>query len=135
MGLRFPDLANLLHNPQHNRILRLSFPHEDGPAASLLANRLHAVESLSRDFAYTIEALSDDAGIALKDVLGRMVTIELVRGDGSVRHFNGYVFDFKFVRTDGGYAFYSMVLRPWLAYLKLRKNAYLYHGKTRRCLR
>lgn len=132
MGLRFPDLANLLHNPQHNRILRLSFPHEDGPAASLLANRLHAVESLSRDFAYTIEALSDDAGIALKDVLGRMVTIELVRGDGSVRHFNGYVFDFKFVRTDGGYAFYSMVLRPWLAYLKLRKNAYLYHGKTLR---
>lgn len=82
MGFHSPHLASILHDPQHNRLLRLCFPHEDGPAASLLANRLDAVESLSRDFAYTIEVLSDDAGIALKDVLGRMVTIELVRGDG-----------------------------------------------------
>ena len=132
MGFHSPHFASLLHDPQRNRILRLSFPHEDGPAAALLANRLDASESLSRDFAYTVEVLSDDAGIVLKDVLGRMVTVDLVRGDGSVRHFNGYVFDFKLVRTDGGYAFYSMVLRPWLAYLKLRKDACLYHGKTLR---
>lgn len=130
MGFRSLHLTSLLQDPQHNRILRLSFPHNDGPVSVLLANRLDAVESLSRDFAYTVEVLSDDARIALKDVLGRMVTVELVRGDGSVRHFNGYVFDFKLIRTDGGYAFYSMVLRPWLAYLKLRKDACLYHGKT-----
>jgi type VI secretion system secreted protein VgrG len=98
----------------------------------LLPNRLDAVESLSCDFVYTVELLSDDARIALKDVLGRMATVDLVRGDGTVRQFNGYVFDFKLVRTDGGYAFYSMVLRPWLAYLKLRKDACLYHGKTLR---
>lgn len=132
MGFRSPHLATLLHDAQHNRILRLRFPHEDGPAAVLLPNRLDGVEGLSRDFAYTIEVLSNDAGIVLKDLLGRMATVELVRGDGSVRHFNGYVFDFKLVRTDGGYAFYSMVLRPWLAYLKLRKDACLYHGKTLR---
>jgi type VI secretion system secreted protein VgrG len=132
MGLLSPHLANLLHDPQHNRLLHLSFPHDDGPAATLLANRLDAVESLSRDFAFTMEVLSDDARISLKDVLGRMATVALVRGDGSVRHFNGYVFDFRLVRTDGGFAFYSMVLRPWLAYLKLRKDNCLYQGKTLR---
>lgn len=132
MGFLSPQLASLLNDPQHNRILRLSFPHDDGPAATLLANRLDGVESLARDFAYTVEVLSDDARVALKDVLGRMVTVDLVRGDGSVRHFNGYVFDFQLVRTDGGIASYRMVLRPWLAYLKLRKDNCLYQGKTLR---
>ena len=43
MGFHSPHLASILHDPQHNRLLRLCFPHEDGPAASLLANRLDAV--------------------------------------------------------------------------------------------
>ena len=132
MGYLATQFAALLNDPQHRRILRLSFPHDDGPQATLLAQQLDASEHLSRDFAYTVEVLSDDAGIALKDVLGRMVTVELVRGDGSVRYFNGHVFDFMLVRTDGGFAFYRMVLRPWLAYLKLRNDNYLFHNKTLR---
>jgi type VI secretion system secreted protein VgrG len=55
-----------------------------------------------------VEVLSDNARIPLKQLMGRMVTVELVRGDGSLRYFNGYVFDFKFVKTDGGYAFYMV---------------------------
>ena len=122
----------LAQGRQHNRILRLSFPHGDGPATTLLANRLDAVEGLSCDFEYTVEVLADDASIPLKDVQGKVVTVSLVRGDGSLRHFNGYVFEFRLAKTDGGVAFYTMVLRPWLAYLKLRKDNYLFHGKNLR---
>jgi type VI secretion system secreted protein VgrG len=132
MGYFPADLATLLGDRQHRRILRLSFPHNDGPPATLLANRLDASESLSRDFEFVVEVLSDNARIPLKQLMGRMVTVELVRGDGSLRYFNGYVFDFKFVKTDGGYAFYRMVLRPWLAYLKLRNDNFLFHNKTLR---
>jgi type VI secretion system secreted protein VgrG len=126
------SLQELIGHRQTNRILRLTFPHGDGPPAQLLPQRLHAAEALSRDFECTVELLSDDASLTLKDLIGRLLCVELVREDGSLRHFSGYVFAFRLVRTDGGVAFYEAVLAPWLAYLKLRKNNYLFHGKTLR---
>ena len=62
--------------------------------------------------------------------MGKMVSIELVREDGSLRYFNGHVFEFRFLRTDGGFAFYEMVLEPWLRHLRLRHNNVAFHGKT-----
>jgi len=124
------SILALVQDRQHNRILRLSFPHGDGPRTTLVANRLEAEEGLSRDFEYRVEVLADDASIPLKEIQGKMVTVELVRGDGSLRYFNGYVFEFRLARTDGSVAFYSMLLKPWLAYLRLRKNNLLFHGKT-----
>jgi type VI secretion system secreted protein VgrG len=59
-------LMAMAGNPQHKRLLRLTFPKKDGPAALMLANRLDATEGLSRDFHYTVEVLSSDASIALK---------------------------------------------------------------------
>lgn len=116
---------------QARRILKLSFPKDDGPAATLLvANKLDAREGLSRDFHYTVEILSDRSDIALKDVLGKMMSIELSRTDGGQRWFNGYVFDFRFVRNDAGFTYYQAELRPWLAFLRYRKDNYLFHGKT-----
>jgi type VI secretion system secreted protein VgrG len=123
-------LELLKNAPQHNRFLRMSFPKGDGPKALMLPNGLDAVEAVSRDFHFSVEVLSNDARIALKDVQGKMVTVELVREDGSVRYFNGHVFEFRLVSTDGGYAFYAMVLKPWTAYLSLRKDNFLFHGKN-----
>lgn len=115
---------------QHNRILRLRFPNDDGPDATIIPNSLDAHEGLSRDFHLNLQVVSDNARIALKDVQGKMVTAAVVREDGSMRYFNGYVFEFRFVKTDGGHAFYDMVLLPWLAYLRLRQDNYLFHDKN-----
>ncbi len=116
---------------QNKRLLKLSFPNEDGPAGTLMvANRLDANEGLSRDFQYTVEILSDNPDLALKDLMGKMVTVELVRDDGKVRYFNGYVFDFRFLKHDAGFAYYDMVLLPWLAFLRYRRDNYLFHGKS-----
>ena len=115
---------------QHNRLLRLDFPSQDGPHAILLANRLEAHEELSRDFRFKVEVLSNDARIPLKAMMARMVTISLVRADGSLRYFNGYVTEFHFVRTDGGFAFYDMVLAPWMAFTRLRQDNVSFHGKS-----
>ncbi|QBE67505.1 type VI secretion system tip protein VgrG [Pseudoduganella lutea] len=94
----------------------------------MLANRLDARESLSRDFRFVVEVISDDENIALKDVQGKMVTIDLVREDGTKRYFNGYVFEFRRDSTDGALVYYTMVLSPWLAYLRLRRDNYLFHN-------
>ncbi|NKI68178.1 type VI secretion system tip protein VgrG [Collimonas pratensis] len=119
-------------NLQHNRILRLSFPHNDGPDAQLLVNKLDAVESLSRDFSFTLDLLSDTPNLALKDLQGRLFCVELVRGDGSLRFFTGFCFEFSLLRTDGGVSFYKAKLGPWLQYLRQRTDNYIFHGKTLR---
>lgn len=124
------SIYDLVYGAQHNRILRLSFPNDDGPAAQLVVNSINATESLSKDFEYTVELLSDDASIALKKMQGKLLSIELVRKDGSLRYFSGYVFSFRRCHSDGGFVVYEAILGPWLRFLSLRKDSYLFHGKT-----
>lgn len=115
---------------QHNRLMRLDFPFKDGPPAILLPNKLVAHEEVSRGFRFDVEVLSDDPRIPLKILMGRMVTISLVREDGSLRYFNGYITEFRFLRSDGGFAFYQMVLEPWLAFARLRKDSRSFHNRN-----
>jgi len=123
-------LSAFSEQSQHKRFMRLDFPFEDGPPAILLPNKLLAHEEMSRGFRILVEVLSDDPRIPLKIVMGKMVTISLVRQDGSLRYFNGYVTEFRFLRTDGGFAFFEMVLEPWLAFTRLRKNSLSFHHKS-----
>lgn len=74
------DFKALLGGRQQGRILTMSFPHNDAPAPVLLANRLEGTEALSRDFEFTVEILSDNAGLALKDFIGKLLSVQLVRG-------------------------------------------------------
>jgi type VI secretion system secreted protein VgrG len=115
---------------QHNRLMRLDFPLKDGPPAILLPNKLVAHEEVSRGFRFDVEVLSDDPRIPLRIMMGRVVTISLVREDGSLRYFNGYITEFRFVRCDGGFAFYQMLLEPWLAFARLRKDNRSFHNKN-----
>ena len=124
------SLQDAIVERQHKRILRLSFPNEDGPGAVLLVNSIDALEGLSRPFEYTLELLSDDAHIHLKDLQGKMLCVELVRKDGTLRYFNGLVFRFGLKKVDGGIAYYEAKLGPWLNYLSLRKDNYLFHNAS-----
>jgi len=118
------------HDAQHDRLMRLKFPYNDGPECTLLPNRLKAHEEVSRCFRFEVELLSDNAQIPLKAMMARMVTISLVREDGSLRYFNGYVTEFRFLSADGGFAFYNMVLEPWLAFARLGKDNRSFLGKS-----
>lgn len=115
---------------QHNRPMQLDFPFKDGPPAILLPNKLAALDEVSRRFRFEVEVLSDDPRIPLKILMGRMVTISLVREDGSLRYFSGYITEFRFLRSDGGFAFYQMLLEPWLAFARLRKDSRSFHNKS-----
>jgi len=48
MGMASPAFR-LLDDPQHNRILRISFPNDDGPESQFLVNTLDAAEYVVRD--------------------------------------------------------------------------------------
>lgn len=123
MPITVRNIRSLASGRQHNRLLRLSFPDNDAPHDVLLLNGLVGDEYLSRDFEFTLEILSDNARLDPKDFVGKRLTAQLVRADGSLRHINGYIFVFRLVKTDGGIASYEAVIGPWLRYLKLRKNS------------
>lgn len=59
MTTSLSTFRDLLLGPQHNRIMRLSFPRDDAPAAQLLVNKLDAAECLSRDFVFKVELLAE----------------------------------------------------------------------------
>ena len=124
-------MSVLTKESQHNRLLRLDFPLHDGPpGAVMLVNSLLAREEISRDFRFKVEVISDDAHIELTSMITRMVTISMVRNDGSLRYFNGYVTQFGLVKADGGFAFYEMILEPWLAFARLRQDLVSFHQRS-----
>ncbi|WEF33345.1 type VI secretion system Vgr family protein [Pseudoduganella chitinolytica] len=123
-------LQDLLKVHQTNRLLRLSFPRDDAPPSRLMVNRFSGTESLSRDFRFTVELLSDDGSIALETMQGKLLCISLVQARGKLRHFTGYVAQFKLVKTDGGVAFYEATLVPWLHYARFRQNNRLFHNQA-----
>ncbi|MGZ4995459.1 MAG: type VI secretion system Vgr family protein, partial [Methylobacter sp.] len=126
------SIHDLVYGRQYNRILRLSFPDNDAPAAQFVVNKIDATESLSRDFEFTVELLCDEASVPLKEMQGKLLNIEMVRKDGSLRYFSGYVFSFRRRHSDGGITFYEAKLGPWLKFLSRRKDNYLFHNKTLR---
>lgn len=120
------DLRKIASGMQNNRLLMLSFPEDDAPYDTLVVNRLEGWESLSCDFRFVIEILSDSAQLDPKDFVRKLMCVQLLREDGSYRYFTGYVFSFRLVESDGGIAFYEAELGPWTRYMTLRKNNRLF---------
>ncbi len=123
-------IVSLIKKGKAKRLLNLYFPRDDGPAAGLLVSNLQADEAASRDFTYVVTVLSDVSTIELKDVQGKMVCVELLRDDQASRYFNGYCFEFSLVRVESDFAQYRMVLKPWLAFFRLRRDYFLFHNQT-----
>jgi type VI secretion system secreted protein VgrG len=131
MGNTVDKLAELVKARQHQRILRLNFPNNDGPPCEFVAEKLEACEGMARDFLYTVEILSDRPNIALKDIHGKLISIELVQKHGTLRYFTGYCFSFRLVKAEN-IAHYEARLGPWLQYLHYRQDCYLFHNATLR---
>jgi len=124
------NLLDLVNNRQETRLLRLSFPHNDGPSTPLLVNKLDAFEGLSRPFEYMVELLADAPDLQLKDLQGKLMCVEMVRRDRTLRYFTGVVYSFSLRTVDGGVSYYTAALGPWTRYLSLRKDNYIFHNTT-----
>lgn len=124
------DLKRLVEARQSTRLLRLSFPNDNGPDCEFLVNALEADEGLSRDFVFKVEILSDNPAIALKEIQGKMLCVELVQKGGTLRYFTGYCFSFSKKKSDGSVTYYEAELGPWLRYLKSRKDSFIFHDAT-----
>jgi type VI secretion system secreted protein VgrG len=129
MGKALDTLHDLVRMRQRRRILRLTFPQDDGPPCEFVVERLDAFESVGRPFQYTVEILSNMPNIALKDIQGRLISIELVQKGGTLRYFTGHCFSFRLIKAEN-VAHYEAQLGPWMNYLDYRKDCYLFHNAS-----
>ncbi|MDQ0073479.1 type VI secretion system VgrG family protein [Variovorax boronicumulans] len=115
---------------QQDRLLVL---HTPLGANKLLAERLDGVESLDDGgFRFELTALSDDANIELKTLMGQGVRLDLQTAQSrtELRPFHGHVTEAECVASNGGMARYRIVIEPWLAFLRHRQDSCLFQHQS-----
>lgn len=114
---------------QDRRMLRLS---TGAAAQSLLAESLRGDEELSRGFRFEIGALSLDATVPLKSLMGQPVLVELLTdaGAGQFRPFHGHVVGAEIAGANGGFARYQLTIEPWTAFMGLGRDSRIFQSKT-----
>ncbi|WP_118184417.1 type VI secretion system Vgr family protein [Paraburkholderia phosphatilytica] len=109
---------------QNNRLI--SFEGPSNGVSDLVAVDFRATEGLSCVFDIQLRLASQDRNIELKQLIGQPVTISLQvtasLAGSDERYFHGYVTEFAHLDTDGGFAMYSAVVRPWLWMLSRRQD-------------
>nr|WP_314543770.1 type VI secretion system tip protein TssI/VgrG [uncultured Massilia sp.] len=124
-----PDIIDSLFDAytQTTRLLRLTTPL--GPDR-LLAEAVHGEEDLDGNYAFTISALSLDAGIPLRALIGQPALLELLTADGSRRPFHGHVTAAAIQGANGGMARYALTLAPWTTFLAHTRDSRIFQDKN-----
>lgn len=114
---------------QDTRLLRLHTPL--GPD-KLLVECMRGEEHVSACFSLQVSALSTDAHIELKSLLGRPVLVELLTAIPGMkwRPFHGHVSSVECAGSNGGFARYRLTIEPWCAFLKLGRDSRMFQDKS-----
>ena len=107
---------------QDTRLLRLTTL----PGVDLVPERVIGEEAISEGYSFRIEALSLDAHLSLKSLLGQPALLELLTGAGRyapARPFHGYITAMELNGANGGFARYVLTLAPWTAFLKFGRDS------------
>ncbi|PIL42001.1 hypothetical protein CR105_26620 [Massilia eurypsychrophila] len=104
MSLASTAQALLSRFTHDTRLLKLTTPL----GAGLLAECVRAEEGLSEGFVVRIAALSTDAAIPLKALIGQPVLLELATvGGAGWRAFHGHITQVELIGANGGFARYE----------------------------
>jgi type VI secretion system VgrG family protein len=121
-------LALVSRFTQSSRVLRL---HTPLGADVLLAESLHGEEGIGTGYRLRVSALSTDAGLPLKSLLGQPVLLELLAGPfQDVRPFHGHVTAAEMTGANGGLARYALTIEPWTAFLALGRDSRVFQDKS-----
>jgi type VI secretion system VgrG family protein len=114
---------------QDRRILRLTTPAGD---QALLAESLRGEEEISRGFRFQVAALSLDAAIPLKSLIGQPILIELLTAAGpeQLRPFHGHVTAAELTGANGGFSRYQLTVEPWTYFLGHGRDSRIFQDKT-----
>jgi type VI secretion system secreted protein VgrG len=99
-----------------------------GPDALVFVSML-GIEALGRPFDYAIGLASEDANLALGDLLGNPLGVRLELSDGEYRYFHRVTTEVDITETRGSTAIYRARVRPWLALLENTTNCRISQNK------
>lgn len=113
---------------QTTRLLRLTTPLG---TEELLAECVRGEEAISKAYTFTISALSLDAGISLRRLLGQPALLELLTVEsGKLRPFHGHLTQVELNGANGGMARYTLTLQPWTAFMAHTRDSRLFQDKN-----
>jgi type VI secretion system secreted protein VgrG len=119
------DFAALLD--QRGRLLKLQSAL---PELALIPERLVLREAVGQPFEMVADCLSTSRHFELKQLIGEQLTVSLLQSDGSYAPWHGYVFEAGQLGADGGLARWRLVMRPWLGFLALRTDSFVYQDQS-----
>jgi type VI secretion system secreted protein VgrG len=113
---------------QSTRLIQLTTPA--GPN-QLLVECVRAEEGISQGYRLQIAALSTDAAIPLKSLIGQPVLLELLTaGTGKRRPFHGHVTRIEMSGANGGFARYELTVEPWTAFLAKTRDSRVFQDRS-----
>ncbi|WP_322059193.1 type VI secretion system Vgr family protein [Paraburkholderia sp. J63] len=112
---------------QTDRLLKLDTPFGDNV---LLPQRVIGHSRIGRDYGFTLDAVSTDDHIELKQLIAQPVTLWLQQTDRSYLPHHGYVHTARRLGADGGLTSYQLQFASWLHFLRFRKDARIWQDKS-----
>ncbi|GJI96540.1 hypothetical protein RugamoR57_32580 [Duganella caerulea] len=113
---------------QATRLLRLTTPLG---ADALVVECLRGEEGISQCYALQVTALSVDAEISLKSLLGQPALLELDTAlPGGPRYFHGHITETSILGADGGLARYALTISPWYSFLRHGRDSRVFQDKN-----
>jgi len=121
-------LASLNGYTQDTRLLRLTTPLGE----QLLAECVRGEEGIGQGFSFRIDALCEDAHLALKTLLGQPALLQVLTASGrkALRPFHGHITSAQISGANGGLARYHLTLQPWSAFLDIGRDSRIFQDMT-----
>ncbi|WP_320535107.1 type VI secretion system Vgr family protein [Robbsia andropogonis] len=112
---------------QNNRPLKL-----DTPAGKDVLMPLRAVghSRIGRGYAFTVDMVSTSRKLELKQLIAQPVTLWMRQNDKTYKPHHGYVHTVRRLGMDGGLVHTQLEFASWLHFLRFRKDARIWQGKT-----
>jgi type VI secretion system secreted protein VgrG len=100
------------------------------PDLALVPERAMVHEGVSGGFEWVVDCVASHPNFPLKLLIGEQMSLRLLQADGTYKPWHGYVMEAAQLGSDGGLSRYRLVMRPWLAFLAHRHDAFIYREKT-----
>ncbi|GGC17992.1 type VI secretion system Vgr family protein [Pseudoduganella buxea] len=98
----------------------------------MLAECARGEESLGHGFSFTISALSLDANLPLKSLIGQPALLQLMTAHSRdvLRPFHGHLTAVEHCGADGGLARYRLTLEPWTRFAAMGRDSRVFQDMT-----
>lgn len=114
---------------QDTRLIQLTTPLG---RSGLIAECVRGDESIDQGFRFNISALSTDANIPLKSLIGQPALLQLLTAvsHDEMRYFHGYISGVEMCGANGGLARYQLSIEPWTAFLKHGRDSRIFQNMS-----